>query len=152
MKHRPVYLCDIDGTVADCTHRLHHISDGKHDWKAFFRDCVYDIPIPEVIKTINMLEEAGAMIIMVSGRSDEVREQTERWLICNNVHYWASYMRKAGDYRADNIVKAELLEQVLKDRGILMSDIVGVFEDRQQVVDMYREKGLRVFQVAKGDF
>jgi hypothetical protein len=30
--------------------------------------------------------------------------------------------------------------------------ILGVFEDRQQVVDMYRAKGLRVFQVADGKF
>lgn len=152
MRHKPVYLCDIDGTVADCTHRLHHISDGKHNWKAFFRDCVHDIPILEVIKTINMLEEAGAMIIMMSGRSDEVREQTEQWLNNNSIPYWSLYMRKAGDYRDDSIVKSELFEQVLKDRCLLISDIVGVFEDRQQVVDMYREKGLRVFQVAKGDF
>jgi hypothetical protein len=30
--------------------------------------------------------------------------------------------------------------------------IGGVFEDRQQVVDMYRARGLRVFQVDKGHF
>ena len=51
----------------------------------------------------------------------------------------------------DNIVKAELIIDVESDwREDL--PILGVFEDRQQVVDMYRAKGLRVFQVADGKF
>ena len=31
-------------------------------------------------------------------------------------------------------------------------DIFAVFDDRQQVVDMWRDNGLTVFQVADGDF
>jgi hypothetical protein len=66
------------------------------------------------------------------------------------IEFSGLYMRKAGDHREDCVVKAELLEQILLDWS--NQDIGGVFEDRQQVVDMYRAKGLRVFQVAKGDF
>jgi hypothetical protein len=29
-------LVDIDGTLADCTHRLHHIQKQPKDWDAFF--------------------------------------------------------------------------------------------------------------------
>jgi hypothetical protein len=59
-------------------------------------------------------------------------------------------MRKSGDHREDHVVKGELLDQILKDRHL--SELGAVFEDRQQVVDMYRERGLRVFQVAPGNF
>jgi hypothetical protein len=31
-------------------------------------------------------------------------------------------------------------------------EIFAVFDDRQQVVDMWRDNGLTVFQVAEGDF
>jgi hypothetical protein len=62
-------------------------------------------------------------------------------------------MRKDGDHREDNEVKAELLDQITRHYSHLVGyTIGGVFEDRQQVVDMYRARGLRVFQVAKGDF
>jgi len=63
-------------------------------------------------------------------------------------------MRKEGDHREDNIVKSELLDQILTQYPQVKEQfkIAGVFEDRQQVVDMYRARGLRVFQVAKGDF
>jgi hypothetical protein len=36
------YLFDLDGTLADCTHRLHR---RKH-WRAFFAACTADSPIP----------------------------------------------------------------------------------------------------------
>jgi hypothetical protein len=59
-------------------------------------------------------------------------------------------MRKADDHREDCVIKAKMLDQILTT--YLPSQIGGVFEDRQQVVDMYRARGFRVFQVAKGDF
>ena len=31
-------------------------------------------------------------------------------------------------------------------------DIVTIYDDRQQVVDMWREEGLTAFQVAEGNF
>ena len=58
-------------------------------------------------------------------------------------------MRKHGDYREDSIVKGELLDQAIEE---FPGKIFGVFEDRRQVVDMYRARGLRVFQVAEGNF
>ena len=34
---RPVVIVDIDGTVADVHHRLHHIEGrGRKNWKGFF--------------------------------------------------------------------------------------------------------------------
>lgn len=60
-------------------------------------------------------------------------------------------LRKAGDHREDSVVKAELLSYIEKD-WVEDLPIAGVFEDRQQVVDMYRSKGLRVYQVAPGNF
>lgn len=50
------------------------------------------------------------------------------------------------------MVKSELLDNIMHEYGEGLGGYGGAFEDRQQVVDMYRERGLRVFQVAKGDF
>lgn len=154
-----IFLCDIDGTVADLTHRLKYIAKDQRDdkgkrihpnWKKFFAACVMDEPITPVIETIQLLSRAGARIIMMSGRSDEVRYETEQWLKEHDVPFDSMYMRRAGDTRQDAIVKAELLAQVVD--AYPFSEIVAVFDDRQQVVDMYRDMGIKVYQVAPGDF
>jgi hypothetical protein len=87
---------------------------------------------------------------MVSGRSEQVRQETLEWLADENVPCKALYMREEGDHREDHVIKAEHLEHLLMNHG--RKQIAGVFEDRKQVVDMYRAKGLRVFQVAEGNF
>lgn len=146
-----IYLVDIDGTLADLSHRLHFIQKEPADWDGFFADCEADKPIREVIETTNVFERSGYTVLLVSGRSDAIRDKTVSWLKKNGVLFTQLYMRKAGDHRQDNIVKKELLEQIVKD-GWKKSRIKGVFEDRKQVVDMYRAEGLRVFQVAEGNF
>lgn len=145
-----IYLVDIDGTLADLSHRLHFIQGKPADWDGFFAACPGDSPIQEVIDTINTLWEGGARIILVTGRTETIREQTVAWLIPLLTGWSDIYMRRAGDHREDNVVKAELLDEIVSDwQG---DHIVGVFEDRKQVVDMYRSRGLRVFQVAEGNF
>lgn len=145
-----IYLVDIDGTLADCSHRLHFIQKKPADWDGFFADCDKDSPIQEIVTTVRLLSKGGARIILVTGRSDVIEEKTQDWLIQHEIPFLAMYMRKAGDHREDNVVKAELLAEIRGDWD--NEPIIGVFEDRQQVVDMYRKEGLRVFQVAEGQF
>lgn len=145
-----IFLCDIDGTIADISHRLHFIQQEKPDWDGFFAACCDDKPIREVIETLQSLNAGEATIVLISGRSDAVRTMTQKWLHDFDVPYEELLMRKAGDHRQDHIVKAELLDKALEDNP--GTRIIAVFEDRKQVVDMWRERGLRVFQVAEGNF
>jgi uncharacterized HAD superfamily protein len=144
-----IFLVDIDGTVADLAHRLHHIEQSHKNWRAFFADCIYDRPIDDVIDLVKDLSACGHTLVFVSGRSDEVRQETEQWLAKHDIPFDGLFMRKKGDRRQDNIVKSEILDDIFEKYG---KKIAGVFDDRQQVVDMYRNRGLRVYQVAKGDF
>src|ERR1700690_1313064 len=144
-----IYIFDIDGTLADCTHRLGFINEKPANWVGFFAACVNDEPIPEIIQVAKSL--AGcAKIVMVRGRSDVVRNQTLDWMSELSIPCDCLMMREAGDHREDSIVKAELLDDLRET--FPDEQIAGVFEDRKQVVDMSRAKGLRVFQVAEGNF
>jgi phosphoserine phosphatase len=49
--------------------------------------------------------------------------------------------------RKDSIVKYEILQEIVKEYFIPF-----VFDDRDQVVRMWREAGLRCLQVASGNF
>lgn len=142
------YIFDIDGTLADLTHRLPHIQKQPKDWDTFFACVGDDAPIPHIIKLAIDVALAGAKVVYVSGRSDQCRNETEYWLRCNALPDGPVFMRKAGDHRPDHQVKVELLAQLRSD-GF---DPVMAFDDRNSVVKMWRELGVPCAQVADGDF
>ena len=145
-----IFLCDIDSTIADLSHRLHFIENGNKQWDEFYAAVAMDKPIPEVIQTIQLLSQSGATILLVTGRSSACRFETVMWLHGHGVPFEGLYMRDENDYRQDNVVKGELLDQLAGEWDV--SQVIGVFEDRQQCVDLYRARGLKVFQVADGDY
>lgn len=149
----PLYIFDLDGTLADITHRRHLVEGEKKDWASFYRSCVHDKPNAAVIETLWRLGSTGAEIQIWSGRSDEVAQETAAWL---DEHVWSipaldrpCRMREAGDYTPDDVLKERwLTEMAPEDRARL----VAVFDDRDKVVAMWRRNGVACFQVAPGDF
>ncbi len=139
-------IFDLDGTLADLTHRLEFAK--KKDYREFFARVLLDDPIKDVIYMATVLKVAGHRIVICSGRSDECRVDTEAWLARNKVLYDALYMRRAGDHRPDFVIKAEIYRQFIRDQ----EDVLCVFDDRDQVVNLWRSLGLRCYQVAKGNF
>jgi hypothetical protein len=97
--------------------------------------------------THGLVHEEGLTVIFMSGRTDGCKEETEKWLGEHVGLPYHLYMRAKGDGRKDWIVKNELFSQV-RDKY----HVVSVFDDRNQVVGMWRKLGLQVFQVADGNF
>jgi hypothetical protein len=58
------------------------------------------------------------------------------------------YYKPENDYRKDNIIKKEIFDNYLKD----VYNILFVYDDRNQVVNMWRELGIKTFQVEPGNF
>lgn len=138
---------DLDGTLCNIEHRLHHIQKSPKDWRGFYADCPQDGPVWPLIETAKALM-AHHWVEIWSGRSDEVREQTERWIYDHGMGLVRKIrMRKAGDYRIDHIVKGEWLAELSPDERPVV-----VFDDRKQVVDMWRANGVLCAQVAPGEF
>lgn len=155
--HRPIYIFDLDGTLANGDHRLHFITGEAKNWAAYFAACGGDEPIKPTIRLLSMLHASGADVWVWTGRSDEVRHETRIWLRNNMpVHlgwaYWTEAnlrMRQAGDHRHDDVLKREWLHSL---NDYQRGRVAGVFEDRSRVVEMWRAEGLTCYQVAKGDF
>jgi hypothetical protein len=146
---------DVDGTLADISHRLPWIERDPKDWDTFYDRCEADSPIRDMIALCNMfLSNQGVYTIFVSGRTDRVRAKTVKWLTKHlaplSIPFPSRlYMRSQGDRRPDYKVKLDLLHKIEADYGA-KPDVV--FDDRQQVVDMWRANGVRCCQVAPGDF
>lgn len=148
-------IFDLDGTLADASHRRHFLEKSPKDWNSFYEGMDNDSVIEPVgfllqcISNAIYLRKFPVEIIFCSGRPERYREITERWLEQKlDIYNHRILMRKEGDFRADDIVKQEILDQ-LKAEGI---DVFLVFDDRQRVVDMWRRNGIQCCQVAPGDF
>lgn len=149
MSFRPLFIFDLDGTLADIRHRRHFVEGENKDWRAFFAACVDDAPMLGVFQTFQKLDDAGAELWIWSGRSDEVHEQTMDWLNEHDLLCTQIRMRKAGDHQPDEKLKAAWLEDVSADDR---RRLVAIFEDRDRMVKLWRENGIPCFQVAPGDF
>jgi predicted kinase len=130
-------IVDMDGTLS--------LLNGRSPYDA--STCDLDPPHQPVLDTV-LLWQKSVKIIILSGRTDDCRVQTEKWLAQYGVKPAGIFMRATGDQRKDSIIKQEIF-----DREILGKyNVKFVLDDRQQVVDMWRNLGLTVFQVAEGDF
>lgn len=129
-------ICDIDGTLA-----LHN---GRGPFE--FERCGEDM-CNQAVQTV-LDGVAHVSLVLLSGREDKYRPQTEEWLQRNSIACDALIMRATGDTRRDDIVKRELYENHVKGKY----NVLFVLDDRNRVVDMWRAEGLSCFQVNYGDF
>ena len=148
-------IFDIDGTLADTSRRRHFLEKSPKDWDAFYEGMDKDAVIEPIEFVLLCITNAcyychfPVDIIFCTGRPERYREVTTRWLERKlDIYNHRILMRKDGDFRADNIVKQEMLDQ-LKAEGI---EVFLAFDDRQRVVDMWRRNGIQCCQVAPGDF
>jgi FMN phosphatase YigB (HAD superfamily) len=136
------YIFDIDGTIADNSHRQQFVRSKPKNWKAYNSMMADDKPIDATIAVCNTLY-TGADIILCTGRQEKDRKLTEDWLLAHKVEYDELFMRKTEDFRDDTIVKKEMLDKI-RELGYA---IVGAFDDRPKVVAMWRTNGIFVFDI-----
>lgn len=143
----PCVLLDLDGTLCDVRHRLHHVRKSPPDWPAFFDACVDDPPHPEVVELVRILYKNGSAIFFCSGRPDTHRQQTWAWIgkhVGNDIAWGVPLlMRKGNDHRPDTIVKKEMLDYI---RGAGYEPMFAI-DDRPSIVKMWRENGVPCFAV-----
>lgn len=154
-------IFDLDGTLAEIKHRLHMIKQPpmtvspeegvlktfKPDWDAFNMACDKDMPKQHVIELLRMAQHYGKSIAIFTGRMETARERTIEWLRRHDIKYDVLEMRKSKDYRSDTDVKKEMFFKHFNTKQIWF-----VADDRDNVVNLWRELGLTCFQVQKGDY
>lgn len=150
-------ICDLDGTLA--------LMNGRSPYDA--TNCDQDLPNWPVIECVKAMYQQGFQILFTSGREDKYREPTirfiEQYVRIPMIYAYPKenddrpkdavisfhlFMRPSGDQRKDSIVKTELFEQNMKGKF----NVVFALDDRNQVVDNWREMGISCHQVAPGNF
>ena len=141
-------IVDLDGTLCDVEHRVHHVRSRSKDWDAFNNGMDKDQPYYWCLELIAAMRARDYKILFVTGRDEDFREMTEAWLLRHNVEYNDLHMRKAKDFREDSIVKEEIYLQKIEPH----TQVLFVVDDRKSVVERWRKLGLTCLQCAPGDF
>lgn len=131
-------VVDIDGTLA-----LHN---GRSPYD--LARVSGDLPNRGVVEAVRAAHAHGNAVVYLSGREDSCRADTQAWLDKHVGVDGPLFMRPAEDKRKDSIVKRELFDAHVRDHY----DVLRVYDDRKQVVTMWRALGLTVCQVDEGDF
>lgn len=91
-------------------------------------------------------------IIVVSWRKSECKKETKEWLEFNwfawIVNWYSFFMREDLDQRSDDIIKEEIYRKHIEWKY----NVLAVFDDRDKVVDKWRELWLPTYQVWYWDF
>lgn len=164
-------IVDVDGTLANCEHRMHHLKSTFHkmdcnwtltglpacdaangrcpqcgmsikkNWPAFFADIDKDTPIQPIFNLVGLLSNTY-QIIVVSGRPiNPCGRPTEDWLLRHGLDPLFLFMRDGQDKRSDVKCKGEIADLLPLDR------VAYVIDDRPQIIKMWRTKRLTTLTV-----
>lgn len=146
-----IIIVDIDGTIAKVGDRLKYLKESPKNWDAFYDSCFDDEPIMDIVDLVTALEVTCCEIVFCTGRRESTRHVTEQWI---EKHFYKLFkyskllMRPNKDHRHDTECKIEQCEKA----GIDFNNIKFVLEDRDSMVKKWRSLGVKVLQVAEGDF
>lgn len=168
-------IFDLDGTLADCSHRQHFVDpikagyyetsevgsgiyakepglNGKRfksDWRSFHESCSEDTPIMPTLTIFRYLHLMDNEIQIWSGRCESVRAKTEKWLsdhLFDNFEYPVKLkMRPIGDSTPDDVLKMRWLDEAIAEG----KTVDYCFDDRPKVVRAWRARGVFVFNCAQ---
>ena len=106
-----IAVFDIAGVLADARHREHHVSGRPKDWDAFFA-AVGDDPVVEAGRQRLLDESTRHTVVVMSGRPERCRADTEAWLQRHGMGSPRLVLRPDADRRPAAVLKADLVRQV----------------------------------------
>src|SRR5690554_8235041 len=127
-----IVLCDLDGTLSDAEHRVHHVRAKRRDYESFFAAAGKDAPVEPVITLVRTLAAQGHQIHIVSGRRDDTCAATERSLEELGAHYHRLLLSTYDDRTPVHILKKRWF-----DSDYHGYDAALVLEDLLQLVSLY---------------
>tara|TARA_B100001758_G_C17862025_1_gene329479 strand:+ start:64 stop:501 length:438 start_codon:yes stop_codon:yes gene_type:complete len=136
-KEIKIILCDIDGTIADNSHRQFLLKN-NNNWDKFFLEMKNDLPIYPVINKVIDEFRDGKEIIFLTGRPSNYEKETNEWLKKYFTFEYKLVMRRENDRRNKLIVKKELFLN-----NFSVNEIDYVIDNDAELLHQWKELGLR---------
>lgn len=127
-------IIDLEGTITDCSHRLHHLDNEDYDkWTEEFKN---DKPNWELINELKESIAPEFLLIIHSAKNVIEEPSVCNWLLKYGLKdmFPILKMRKLHDNRRSVEVKRDMLRDALS-----YYEILGVYDDRVENCNMYEE-------------
>lgn len=152
--NRGVVICDLDGTLADGSHRTHWLTMyTPPNILRFLEDCIYDKVHAWCKVMLDALWSKGYYIVILTARSQGdghlYQAYTLEWLRENDISYDKLIMRTSNDNNLDDI---EFKRNVVLKRiiPIYKNGILLAIDDSALMCAMYRSLGVPALQIGDG--
>lgn len=133
-------IVDLDNCISDDRWRLDRI---KRDEPLYLRYSDYhDACMEDELRNEHIFKD-GYSVAIITGRPTTYMAQTIQWLVNKGVKFDHLIMRNLYDHAPTPYIKRRALGWLFAHYGVSKDDIVCAYDDRQDVVDMYIEEGLK---------
>jgi len=135
---QPAAIVDVDDTLCDVS-TIRHLYAVPDDFRAFTRASRKCPPRKEVLDWCHrQVHVGGHALLVVTGRSDEFRDITTRWLNEHlSVPFAGLWMRPLGHYGSNATVKREIHTELSRS-----FDIREAIDDDPPIVEMWVALGI----------
>jgi len=144
-------ILDLDGCISDDRWRRHLIEPRDNEVvkkKRLFDDYHQLSAFDKLCNTHLLHLLLGQEAIIFTGRTVKFRAITQEWLRRNSVPVKHLLMRNNDDHRPSPELKRTFLEWLGMLYEVPRNQIVCAYDDREDVVAMYKEFGLPAFCVS----
>lgn len=138
-------IFDLDNCLSNDSWRIPQIdwsqSDPGKRYANYHKNCALDMP-GNYLAYLHALRANNAQPIFLTARPLSARQDTQRWLErCLDVSDAILMMRNEGDHRPSKELKRSMLDQLL-EYNVQWHQIVRAYDDREDIVSMYKECGI----------
>lgn len=137
---RDAVIFDMDGTLCDVSSVRHLVDGDVKDFDAFHAASMDCPPHAAVADAARQARVDGRAVLVVTSRSAKWRDYTIKWLDRHDIGYDAVYLRIEADFRADDVVKADILKTIVND-GF---HPVHAWDDSPDIIELWRANGIDV--------
>lgn len=142
MMHWPAAIIDLDNCISGDQWRLkfiepYHEKPNDRYW-AYHNRCDEDSSCN--LDLVRYLTSKYRLLVFTS-RPETVRFKTENWLLKHSIHHDLMYMRPNTDHSTSVDLKRQMLSWLPA-----AYDVQVAIDDRQDVLDMYRQQGIQLTQ------
>lgn len=150
-----IVVFDLDGTVCDSSHRIEHIVN--RNWDAFYAGIEHDPAHADAVEVLRCMRRFDKTLVCCTARDERYIRQTQNWLNNNRLGGISLLMRPSGDEAPSPVLKPRLLlgwlKETLSNSWIRPQEMVHfIMEDRNSVVQAWRDLGFNCWQVREGKY
>jgi len=144
-------VVDLDGTLCDCSHRVHWAQ--AKQWDEFHAGIPEDKPYDDVVALVSLASQ-NYEVLVCTGRNEAHRKATIDWLRHHGLEEVVTdvLMRPDNDRSPDHELKIRLVCEYFGGMDNALKSVLLVLDDRDKVVEAWRDAGFKCWQVQQGSY